>query len=384
VKKPAKRQPAKKRRPKPKIIQGPYRELLRGVVTLIEQGRTASVRSVNAVLTSTYWLIGRRIVENEQSGAQRAAYGETLLKRLAHDLTAELGRGFSERNLEQMRLFYLGWPISQTVSAKFAPPPISQTLSAKSALPASRQTPSAESVSANFPLPWSHYIRLLTVADPNGRKYYEREALLGGWSVRQLDRQIASLAYQRTRGARSKPAKDDVLPADAHVRDPLVLEFLNLKDEYSETDMEEALIRSLEQFLLEMGNDFAFVARQRRLRVGTEWYRVDLLFFHRRLRCLVIVDLKLGKFTHADAGQMNLYLNYAREHWTQKHENPPVGLILCSEKDVSVAHYALGNLANRVLAREYQLSLPNADNIAERIETARRLLSASPVRPDAA
>jgi predicted nuclease of restriction endonuclease-like (RecB) superfamily len=202
--------------------------------------------------------------------------------------------------------------------------------------------------------------------------------------VRQLDRQIASLAYQRTRGARSKPAKDDILPAEAHVRDPFVLEFLNLKDEYSETELEEALIRSLEQFLLEMGNDFAFVARQRRLRVGTEWYRVDLLFFHRRLRCLVIVDLKLGKFTHADAGQMNLYLNYAREHWTQKHENPPVGLILCSEKDTAVAHYALGNLANRVLAREYQLSLPNADNIVERIETARRLLSASPVRPDAA
>jgi predicted nuclease of restriction endonuclease-like (RecB) superfamily len=381
VKKPAKRQPARKPRLKQKIMQGSYRELLRGVVTLIEQGRISSVRSVNAVLTSTYWLVGRRIVEHEQSGAERAAYGETLLKRLAHDLTAELGRGFSERNLEQMRLFYVGWPISQTLSAKFVPPPISQTVSAKSAI---RQTPSAESVSPNFPLPWSHYVRLLTVADPNARKYYEGEALLGGWSVRQLDRQIASLAYQRTHGARSKPAKDDVLPVEAHVRDPFVLEFLNLKDEYSETELEEALIRSLEQFLLEMGNDFAFVARQRRLRVGTEWYRVDLLFFHRRLRCLVIVDLKLGKFTHADAGQMNLYLNYAREHWTQKHENPPVGLILCSEKDTAVAHYALGNLANRVLAREYQLSLPNADNIVERIETARRLLSASPVRPDAA
>ena len=178
----------------------------------------------------------------------------------------------------------MGWPISQTVSAKFVPPPISQTVSAKSALPAIWQTPSAESVSPNFPLPWSHYVRLLTVADPNARKYYEGEALLGGWSVRQLDRQIASLAYQRTHGARSKAAKDDVLPADAHVRDPFVLEFLNLKDEYSETELEEALIQSLQQFLLEMGNDFAFVARQRRLRVGNEWYRVDLVFFHRRLQ----------------------------------------------------------------------------------------------------
>jgi predicted nuclease of restriction endonuclease-like (RecB) superfamily len=366
-------------------MRGSYRELLRGVVTLIEQGRISSVRSVNTVLTSTYWLVGRRIVEHEQSGAERAAYGETLLKLLAHDLTAELGRGFSERNLEQMRLFYLGWSISQTVSAKFVPPPISQTVSAKSALPTIRQTPSAESVSPNFPLPWSHYVRLLTVADSNARKYYEDEALLGGWSVRQLDRQIASLAYQRTHGARSKAAKDDVLPADAHVRDPFVLEFLNLKDEYSETDLEEALIQSLQQFLLEMGNDFAFVARQRRLRIGNEWYRVDLVFFHRRLQCLVIVDLKLGKFTHADAGQMNLYLNYAREKWSHEHEKPPIGLILCSEKDAAVAHYALGNLANRVLAREYQLKLPKIDKIEARIEETRRLLlSASPVHPDAA
>ena len=134
-----------------------------------------------------------------------------------------------------------------------------------------------------------------------------------------------------------------------------------------------------------MGNDFAFVARQRRLRVGNEWYRVDLVFFHRRLQCLVIVDLKLGKFTHADAGQMNLYLNYAREKWSHAHEKPPIGLILCSEKDAAVAHYALGNLANRVLAREYQLNLPKVNKIEARIKKVRRLLfSASPIRPDAA
>jgi predicted nuclease of restriction endonuclease-like (RecB) superfamily len=204
--------------------------------------------------------------------------------------------------------------------------------------------------------------------------YYEREALQGGWSVRQLDRQIDTRAYQRTRRARSVPAKDEILSADAYVRDPFILEFLNLKDEYSETELEGALIRSLEQFLLELGNDFAFVARQKRLRVGTEWYRVDLVFFHRRLRCLIIVDLKLGKFTHADAGQMNLYLNYAREHWTHAHESPPVGLILCSERDTAVAHYSPGNLSNRVLAREYQLNLPDEAEVAARIDKARRRL----------
>jgi predicted nuclease of restriction endonuclease-like (RecB) superfamily len=358
--------PGKAERRKPKAPYDPYHELLSGVVGLIEQARLAAVRSVNVVLTSTYWLVGQRIVEHEQSGLERAAYGEELIKRLAEDLTARLGRGFSERNIRQMRLFYLGWPIPQTLSAESAPPAIWQTLSAKSG-----SWP-------QFPLPWSHYVRLLSVADPKAREYYEREALHGGWSVRQLDRQIATLAYQRTGSASSVPSKDEALPADAHVRDPFVLEFLNLKDEYSETDLEDALIRSLEQFLLELGSDFAFVARQKRLRVGTEWYRVDLVFFHRQIRCLIIVDLKLGKFTHADAGQMNLYLNYAREHWTHPHENPPVGLILCSEKDTAVAHYALGNLANQVLAREYHLNLPGEAELAARIDVARRLLAAAP------
>jgi YhcG PDDEXK nuclease domain len=143
------------------------------------------------------------------------------------------------------------------------------------------------------------------------------------------------------------------LNPDDHIRDPFVLEFLNLKDEYSESDLEQALILELERFLLELGNDFAFVARQKRLRIGTEWYRVDLLFFHRRLRSLLIVELKVGKFTHADAGQMNLYLNYARKHWVNPDENPPVGLILCSEHDAAVAHYSLESLGNTVLAREY-------------------------------
>ena len=158
------------------------------------------------------------------------------------------------------------------------------------------------------------------------------------------------------------------------IKDPFVLEFLGLKDEYSESELEDALIRELEQFLLELGNDFAFIARQKRLRVGTEWYRVDLLFFHRRLRSLIVVELKLGKFTHADAGQMNLYLNYAREHWTNPDENPPIGLILCSEHDAAVAHYSLGNLGNQVLAREYQLALPTEEQLAKRLEARRRQL----------
>jgi predicted nuclease of restriction endonuclease-like (RecB) superfamily len=267
-----------------------------------------------------------------------------------------------------MRQFYLRWGNPQTVSAE------SRTLTSGGI----SQTPSAKSASVSppaFPLSWSHYVRLLSVVDPDERRHYENQAIRGGWSVRQLDRQISTLAYQRSPSlAKHSDSNSSDISPDAEIKDPFVLEFLGLKDEYSEAELEEALIRELEQFLLELGNDFAFIARQKRLRVGTEWYRVDLLFFHRRLRALIVIELKLGKFTHADAGQMNLYLNYAREHWTNPGENAPIGLILCSEHDAAVAHYALGNLGNQVLAREYQLTLPTEEHLARRIEAKRRQL----------
>jgi hypothetical protein len=161
---------------------------------------------------------------------------------------------------------------------------------------------------------------------------------------------------------------------EEEIKDPFVLEFLGLRDEYSESELEGALISQLENFLLELGGDFAFVGRQRRLRVGDEWYRVDLLFFHRRLRCLVVIDLKLGKLTHADAGQMHLYLNYAREHWTNLGENPPVGLILCAQRNAAIAHYALEGLPNKVLAAEYRTALPDEEVLAAEVERTRKHL----------
>jgi predicted nuclease of restriction endonuclease-like (RecB) superfamily len=359
-----------------------YEAVLSDVVRLIQAGRSTAARSVNAVMTATYWGIGRRIVEHEQGGAHRAAYGEALLKRLASDLTARLGRGFSERNLEQMRLFFLTWPISQTTSAESLPEfdrahRISQ---ATSAISSSALSPAPLPA---FPLPWSHYVRLLGVANPEARRFYEVEALRGGWTARQLNRQIGTQFYERTALSRNKAAMlhkgqaatpdDSVTPEEA-LKDPYLLEFLDLKDEYSETELEAALIAKLESFLLELGGDFTFVGRQRRLRVGDEWYRIDLLFFHRQLRCLVIIDLKLGRFTHADAGQMHLYLNYAREHWTLPGENPPVGLILCAEKDSAVAKYALEGLPNKVLAAEYRTALPEERVLADQIERTRRTL----------
>jgi predicted nuclease of restriction endonuclease-like (RecB) superfamily len=391
---------------------GEYSGLVSGIAELLEAARRAAARSVNALMTATYWEIGRRIVEFEQGGERRAEYGEEVLARLADDLTSRFGRGFSRRNLQSMRQFYTSFPpakIWQTLSAKSGvesgEAAIPQTLSAKSMESANRSTLSSISattsrksrisgqlvrtlpfsdLAAAFPLPWSHYVLLLSRSrSPEAFEFYHAEALRGGWSVRQLDRQIASQFYERTALSRNKNAMlrkgavaraGDSISADEEVRDPLVLEFLGLKDEYSESDLEEALLRHLEIFLLELGGDFAFIGRQRRLRIGGEWYRVDLLFFHRKLRCLVVIDLKVGKFTHADAGQMHLYLNYAREHWTQPDENPPVGLILCAEKDDAIAKYALEGLPNKVLAREYKLTLPNEKLLAAEIEKTRELL----------
>lgn len=361
-----------------------YTHLLGEVSSLLEQARGASARSVNAILTATYWEIGRRIVEFEQVGEARAEYGQAVLGQLSTDLTKRFGRGFSPANLSQMRKFYLLWPEPRILQTPSEESPESTQVPERAAIsPTAPGTSPLVTLSQRFPLPWSAYVRLLSVTSDQARRFYEAEALRGGWSVRQLDRQIEAQFYERTalsrnkaamlaKGAKARPG--DVLTPEEEIKDPYVLEFLGLKDEYSEHDLEEALIRHLETFLLELGTDFAFVARQRRLRVGDEWYRIDLLFFHRRLRCLIVIDLKLGRFTHADAGQMHMYLNYAREHWTHPGENPPVGLILCAQKNEALAKYALEGLPNKVMAAQYQTTLPDEEQLAQELLRTRRLL----------
>lgn len=374
-KKPTRRQPSSTQ---------PYDAMLSGVVELLESARRSAARSVNAVMTATYWLIGQRIVEEEQQGAERADYGEALLFKLSQDLTGRFGRGFSVDRLETMRLFYLTYPtieISATVSRKL-PEPQPQSAS----LP-----PTLTALSQRFALPWSHYVLLIRRVKKNSaREFLESEALRGGWTVRQLERQIDTQFYERTLLSKNKaamlvkggvPKPEDAVTPDEEIKDPLVLEFLNLKDEYSESDLEAALIGQLETFLLELGGDFTFVGRQRRLRIGDDWYRVDLVFFHRRLKALVIIDLKLGKLTHADAGQMHLYLNYAREHWMLDGENPPVGLILCADKNEAVARYALEGLPNKVLAAEYKTRLPTEQQLAQELAKTKALLERRHVVP---
>ena len=344
--------------PKNKLTkpQNEYDSILSDLSELLEQSRRLTARSVNAIMTATYWEIGRRIVEIEQKGEERAEYyGKEIIDRLAKDLSDKFGRGFGRSNLFQMRAFYLAYhKIVQTLSG--------QSYSEKSETASQKsnkvQTLSAQSfdlaeIAKNFPLPWSHYVLLLACKDENEREFYETESLRGGWSVRQLKRQKNSQFYKRTLLSKNKAAMlekgekslpDDYVSPDEEIKDPFVLEFLNLKDEYSEHDLEEAIIKHLQNFLLEMGADFAFVGRQKRLRVGNSWYRVDLILYNRRLRCLVIIDLKIGELDHADIGQMLLYTNYADENWRIADENPSIGLILCAEKDEALAHYTLENL----------------------------------------
>ncbi|EAZ9180203.1 DUF1016 domain-containing protein [Salmonella enterica subsp. salamae] len=339
-----------------------YQQIHDGIIRLVDTARTETIRSINAIMTATYWEIGRRIVEFEQGGEARAAYGTQLIERLSVDLSQRYKRGFSTGNLRQMRVFYLYFQhieIQQTLSGESNSIPLSKT----------------------FPLPWSAYVRLLSVKDNDARRFYEKETLRNGWSVRQLDRQIATQFYERTLLSSDKlsmlqqdaPAIPEGLPEHS-LRDPFILEFLNLKDEYSESDLEEALLNHLMDFMLELGDDFAFVGRQRRLRIDDNWFRVDLLFFHRKLRCLLVVDLKVGKFSYSDAGQMNMYLNYAKEHWTMPGENPPVGLILCAEKGAGEAYYALNGLPNTVMASEYKVQLPDEKLLADELVRSQNLL----------
>jgi len=357
-----------------------YEAIRAGIVDILKAARSMAARNVNSLMTATYWEIGRRIVQFEQGGEVRAMYGEQVIEQLASDLSKQFGRGFGSTNLKQMRTFYLTWPEQK----------IRQTLSGESSnlkLPNDIKPISSRiaALSTRLPLPWSTYVRLLAVKKQEAREFYETEALRCGWSVRQLDRQIQSQFYERTALSKNKAAMlekaahsetADAMTPEETIKDPFVLEFLDLKDEYSESDLEEALISHLADFLIELGDDFAFLGRQRRLRIDDNWFRIDLLFFHRRLRCLVVIDLKVGKFSYADAGQMHLYLNYAREHWTKQGENPPVGLILCAEKGAAEAHYALDNLPNKVLAAEYRTILPQETLIAEELERSRRELEA--------
>jgi predicted nuclease of restriction endonuclease-like (RecB) superfamily len=351
--------------------------LLTDVRQLVQSARRGVSTIVDTFQVMTNFEIGRRIVEHEQKGSKRAAYGAELLKELSERLTDEFGRGFSKSNLASMRAFFLLWsdrlPIFQTASGKFTGQEIIQTTSGQSPLTEIRQTPSGKSP---FTLSWSHYVVLMTIQDPDERSFYEIESAQSNWNVRELKRQKASCLYERLALSRDKEgirklAREGqviVRPEDL-LKEPLVLEFLGLDDKasYSENDLEQAIIDRLEHFLLELGKGFLFEARQKRFTFDEDHYFVDLVFYNRLLRCYVIIDLKLDKLTHQDLGQMQMYVNYYDREVKLPDENPTIGLLLCKSAKKTVVELTLPKGTN-IHAKEYNLYLPSKELLKQKLD----------------
>ena len=348
-----------------------YTFLIKRLVDIIHSARITAVRQITKTQVLAYYEIGREIVEFEQKGKSRAEYGDKLLEKLSLDMTGKFGRGFSTTNLKMMRLFYQAFPMPHTLSVESLASGKFQAAAGKSSI---RQTLSVE---FDPQLSWSHYCELLSVENPLARSFYEKEALTNNWSFRELKRQINSQLFERLALSKDSSAvlrlakKGHLIetPEDA-IKDPYVLEFLNLKEEavYTESRLEQAIIENLQNFLLEMGKGFAFVARQKRITVGNRHYHVDLVFYNRILKCAVLIDLKIDELNHADIGQMNFYLNYFKENEREAGENDPIGLILCAKKDEVFAKYVIGNLNNKIFASKYKLALPTEKELSRKIK----------------
>lgn len=349
--------------------------LIEEIRSLIQSARRTAATAVNTLHVLANFEIGRRIVEQEQKGARRADYGRTLLKTLSARLTGEFGDGFSTTNLKLMRQFYIEQSIriGQTPSDQSSDRPIGQTASDQMIPAITRERLARDS--AKFALSWSHYVLLLAVKNPEERSFYEIEATSQNWSLRELKRQVASSLYERLALSRDKDGVRK-LAEEGHVvahpddlfKEPFVLEFLGLKEHprYSESEFEQAIIDHLERFLLELGKGFLFEARQKRFTFDEDHYFLDLVFYNRLLRCYVIVDLKLGKLTHQDLGQMQMYVNYFDRHVKTPGENPTIGLLLCRQKKDTIVELTLPADAN-IHAREYQLYLPSKELLKEKL-----------------
>lgn len=313
--------------------------LFRDIKRILEEGRRHAYHAVNSAMVQTYWKIGQRIVEEEQNGAARATYGKGLLKQLSEQLTEEFGKGLDERELRKMRQFYMQFPIWDTLRPE---------------------------------LSWSHYRRLLNVDNAEARHLYMNEAVLGAWSTRQLDRQISTLYYERLLASQDKKPviaeaeeKMQSITPQHFLHDPFVLEFLDLNDlpAWHESDMEQNLIDHLQQFLLELGRGFCFVARQKRMRYNDEDFYIDLVFYHSVLKCHVLIDLKLGKLTHEDVGQMDSYIRMYDALYRNPDDNPTLGIILCSQKNEAIVKYSLLNDSQQIFAAKYKLYLPTEEEL---------------------
>jgi predicted nuclease of restriction endonuclease-like (RecB) superfamily len=341
--------------------------LLKEIRELIMAARKAVVRNINTVQVLISFEIGRRIVEHEQKGVSRAEYGKRLLVDLSSCLTAEFGRGFSRSNLEYMRKFYL---IYQNQG-----PSISQMPSGKSISLIKSQTISGISIKSPFSLSWSQYVFLVGIKDDDARSFYEIEAANNNWTLPELTRQFNSGLYERLALSRDKAgirklAKEGqvISRQEDLLKEPYVLEFLGIdeKAKYSESDLESAIIDKLEHFLLELGKGFLFEARQKRFTFDEDHFFVDLVFYNRLLRCYVLIDLKIGKLTHQDLGQMQMYVNYFDRYVITKDENPTIGIILCRKKREAMVKITLPKDTN-IHAKEYRLYLPSKEELRRKL-----------------
>lgn len=332
-------------------ISGALSPYITPVVTEIKELMDAARRNVatqvNQELLTTYWKIGEVIVHYEQNDQIRAAYGEKTLKQLSKTLTQELGKGFSRSNIYNMRQFYLDYPKFQTVSGK---------------------------------LSWSHYCELMSISDMDKRSFYEKECEQSGWSVRELKRQIESSLFERLLLSRGEANKKQVMSLaqqgvdyskpEEIIRDPYVFEFIGVPEDKPllENDLERSLVQQIEKFLLELGRGFMFVGTQQRVTVGNTHYYVDMVFYNKILRAYVLIELKTKKLTPEAAGQINMYLNYYAAEVNDTDDNPPIGIILCTDKDSLEAEYALGGLSNQIFASRYVLYMPNKEQLIKQVE----------------
>ncbi len=329
-----------------KISENLYTE----IKTLIETARESIVKSVNWAMVITHWEIGRRIVEEEQNGQERATYGDFLITNLSIQLTQEFGKGFDARELRKMRQFYLTFPIRDALRPE---------------------------------LSWTHYRLLLRVDDSEARVFYLTESIANGWSSRQLDRQISTAYYQRLLSSQDKSLlqleaaqQNDTLKPSDFLKEPFVLEFLNIETRnYLEKDLEDAILNNLQDFILELGKGFSFVARQQRITTEAgKHYKIDLVFYNYLLKCFVLVDLKIGTLTPQDVGQMDMYVRLYEDQKKPIGDNPTLGIILCSEKDETVVQFSVLNGSEQLFASQYQLYLPTEGQLKKWLSNQRLFL----------
>ena len=321
-----------------------YQNLVDSIGFTIESARQRAIQVVNNELLKANWEIGKYIVEYEQHGNEKAEYGSSLLTNLSKDLKSRFGKGFSKSNIYLMRQFYLKYQIFQSVTGK---------------------------------LTWTHYAELLGVSDDYARGFYEKQAVNDNWSVRELKRQISSSLFERLalsqdkKGVLKLSEKGLIIsqPKDI-VKDPYILEFLQISEEYrmTESKLEQKIIDNLQTFLLELGKGFSFVGRQYRITLDNDHYYVDLLFYHRILKCFVLIDLKTKHVKHQDIGQMNMYLNYFKSEENTQGDNPPIGIVLGADKNEIMVEYAIGGISNNIFVSKYQIYLPDRKILEQKVK----------------